>query len=498
MVTMFDRVPHEEHSSEWDSANFWEKWTFSVANQLLDTGTKKKLQLDDLLHLSNHDSTEKIIHNLKYCYERSKEFSFLPRLLIAMLTSFPREHALIVFFTLVEGATRVALPAILRLLLNSLGNGSSDRTTFGWAALLGGLSLVQCFVHHVLFFLTMRLGWNWKISTTGLIFDRLFKLNTASVSQFDTGKLVNLISNDVARFEEFSVFFCFFWETYLELAGILGVLIWIVGIPAGFSGVGVTLLLIPLQMALAKKFARYRGQTAAATDHRVRYISEIIDGVGSVKSYGWEVPFFDLISKLRIVETQHISSSQTLRSINQGLFYCTPAIASFVTFSVFWGLGGTLTLPIVFSTLSLLQTLRMTVGRQWTRSIETGSEAIASCQRIEKYLNFVDTTLETPKLENGSFSAINEDSVEMVKQESENVSPNMLEFCNCSFYYGNNSSQCVLKNLKFAVSRGELVTVVGPVGAGEIICFVSCRTYRSYVFFSFYYYYSIIIYHRKK
>lgn len=35
--------------------------------------------------------------------------------------------------------------------------------------------------------------------------------------------------------------------------------------------------------------------------------------------------------------------------------------------------GGILTLPIVFSTLALLQQLRTSIGRQWTRSIETGT-----------------------------------------------------------------------------------------------------------------------------
>ena len=40
-------------------------------------------------------------------------------------------------------------------------------------------------------------------------------------------------------------------------------------------------------------------------------------------------------------------------------------------------LGGYLTLPIVFSTLALLQQLRLSIGRQWTRAIETG-EVVAT------------------------------------------------------------------------------------------------------------------------
>jgi ABC transporter len=79
--------------------------------------------------------------------------------------------------------------------------------------------------------------------------------------------------------------------------------------------------------------------------------------------------------------------------------------------------GGILTLPIVFSTLALIQQLRTSIGRQWTRSIETGkyffaasdssslpnyifilfsnhlvlgSEAVASAMRIEAFLSLAE------------------------------------------------------------------------------------------------------------
>lgn len=82
--------------------------------------------------------------------------------------------------------------------------------------------------------------------------------------------------------------------------------------------------------------------------------------------------------------------------------------------------GGVLTLPIVFSTLALIQQLRTSIGRQWTRSIETGksitlsafndfslhnltyilfsnylllgSEAVASAMRIEAFLSLAESS----------------------------------------------------------------------------------------------------------
>ena len=92
-------------------------------------------------------------------------------------------------------------------------------------------------------------------------------------------------------------------------------------------------------MYLAKQFAKRRTNAAHQTDLRVRYTSELIDGMATVKSHSWEDSFFALLSDLRGKEMECIKQSQTLRAVNQGLFYCIPWVAAFATFSVYWGTG---------------------------------------------------------------------------------------------------------------------------------------------------------------
>ncbi|RYH06109.1 hypothetical protein EON65_43265 [archaeon] len=133
----------------------------------------------------------------------------------------------------------------------------------------------------------------------------------------------------------------------MEVALILLILIYILDLPSAFAGVGCTFLFIPLMTYLAQFFAYYRGLTAQATDTRIRYIGEVIEGIMPVKAYTWEKSFFLYISSLRLNEMIYISKSQFLRSINQALMFCTPAIISFVTFVVYWALGGVLTVPKV-------------------------------------------------------------------------------------------------------------------------------------------------------
>jgi ATP-binding cassette, subfamily C (CFTR/MRP), member 4 len=240
-------------------------------------------------------------------------------------------------------------------------------------------------------------------------------------------------------------------------------------VAAGFAGVGTTVLLVPMQIKLAELFAVVRGETAGATDQRVRYISEVIDGIASVKSYGWEKPFYSLIESLRGDESKFIAKSQRLRAINQGLYYCSAPVAAFVTFLVYWLTGNELTLPIVFSILAQLQVLRMIVGRLWTRAIETGSEAFASCYRIEQFLNMVDDEINS----NQKIKRVGDEGKENVDDNEPN---HVLSKANedllvsiekSSFYYGDDADSPVIKDLDFQVHRGELLVVVGAVGAGK-------------------------------
>jgi hypothetical protein len=68
-------------------------------------------------------------------------------------------------------------------------------------------------VHHTLFFISMRTGWNWKNAATALVHDKLIQLDAAALqnSGTGTGMLINMISNDVQRFEEVTVVrICYF------------------------------------------------------------------------------------------------------------------------------------------------------------------------------------------------------------------------------------------------------------------------------------------------
>lgn len=62
------------------------------------------------------------------------------------------------------------------------------------------------------------------------------------------GQVVNLVSNDVRRFDDSAVFWVFLWAGPLELVIMLALLIELLGPAAAFAGVASLLLVIPVQV----------------------------------------------------------------------------------------------------------------------------------------------------------------------------------------------------------------------------------------------------------
>lgn len=242
---------------------------------------------------------------------------------------------------------------------------------------------------------------------------------------------------------------------------ILVILSFQLNVYAALGGVGIAVLTNPLQIMVARQFAAIRQQTARQTDSRVRHMSEVIHGMASVKAYGWESPFYNLLLSIRNTEVGHIKHANKYRAVNTMLYYIFPHISSFATFAVFYYTGGKLTLPLVFSTISLFQMLRTSIGRHWTRCIETGSESLASCARIQQFLDLdTDDTLTQSKEENVELVQITPEI------DNEVIDDCVLSVSRSSFSYAK-STKTVLSDVEFSVHKGELIVVIGAVGSGK-------------------------------
>ena len=118
------------------------------------------------------------------------------------------------------------------------------------------------------------------------------------LSDVGAGNVLNLVSNDVARFHIAITYLPTIVSAPVEIAFNVVTLCWLTGwqSAAGLIVIGAFLLLAAGCAAVLK---RLRQQAATITDQRISLTREVIGGIRTVKMYTWEWLYRDFIGELR-------------------------------------------------------------------------------------------------------------------------------------------------------------------------------------------------------
>lgn len=208
-------------------------------------------------------------------------------------------------WVLIETAARLLSPLALREFLRWLqrdaAGGASGDAWRGWmwavAVAAGGGSLTL--IHHVFFWIGMRLGYVMRQQVVAAVHAKVLRLNSAAVARASTGHVVNLASNDVRRLDDALPFWVYTWSAPLETLMVLVMVAKELGWAPAAAGVGAVLGVIPLQTLLAQFVGGLRRSAAARADERVRLTGEVISGALAMKMLGWEDPFAEAICGIR-------------------------------------------------------------------------------------------------------------------------------------------------------------------------------------------------------
>ncbi|XP_033291031.2 ATP-binding cassette sub-family C member 4 isoform X3 [Orcinus orca] len=285
-----------------------------------------------------------------------------------------------------------------------------------------------------------------RVAMCHMIYRKALCLSNLAMGKTTTGQIVNLLSNDVNRFDQVTIFLHFLWAGPLQ-AIIVTILLWMeIGISC-LAGMAVLIILLPLQSCIGKLFSSLRSKTAAFTDTRIRTMNEVITGIRIIKMYGWEKSFADLITSLRRKEISKILRSSYLRGMNLASFFVASKIIVFVTFTTYVLLGNVITASRVFVAVTLYGAVRLTVTLFFPSAVEKVSEAVVSIRRIKNFLLLDEITQCNPQLPS--------DGKMIVDVQDFTAS------------WDKASETPTLQGLSFTVRPGELLAVVGPVGAGK-------------------------------
>uniref|UniRef100_A0A672TCE8 Multidrug resistance-associated protein 4-like n=1 Tax=Sinocyclocheilus grahami TaxID=75366 RepID=A0A672TCE8_SINGR len=272
--------------------------------------------------------------------------------------------------------------------------------------------------------------------------------HATAMGQTTTGQIVNLLSNDVSKFDEVTIFLHFLWVGPLQAAAVIGLLWQEIGASC-LAGMAVLIFLMPLQTMFGKLFSKYRSKTAAFTDNRIRTMNEVVSGIRIIKMYAWEKPFAALVNDVRRKEISKIMSSSYLRGLNMASFFTANKIILFVTFTVYVLVGNTISASRVFVAVSLYSAVRLTVTLFFPAAIEKVSESAISIRRIKKFL-LLDELVKS--------------HVPLTQEDKKEAS---VEIQDLICYWDKTLDAPTLQNVSFNVKPGQLLAVIGPVGAGK-------------------------------
>ncbi|KFB46273.1 AGAP004602-PA-like protein [Anopheles sinensis] len=358
-------------------------YTFWWLKNLFQTGLKRPIDETDIYDtLSAHQSAQ-----LSYLFEsqwkaeqkRTDNPSFLRVICRIYWSSILCYGSM---YTLVDLLARILQPQCLGGLVSYFAPEQRDiskEEAYYYAAGIILCSLVPVAIFHHFILYIFQIGMKIRVACCSL----LYKKATAGTDGM-TGQVINLMSNDVAKFDTATGFVHDIWKGLIELL-VLGYFIYQqIGV-SGLFGIAFLLSFIPLQAWLGKRAALYRLKTANRTDRRIQFMNEIIQGIQVIKMYAWEDSFSRMVDRIRRKEVNGIRGTLFIRA---GLlsFNLVSRIAIFLSLVAYVLYGNVFTAKKVFIVTSYFNWLYSSMLHFWPLALTSVHEGLVSIRRIQDFL----------------------------------------------------------------------------------------------------------------
>ena len=130
-----------------------------------------------------------------------------------------------------------------------------------------------------------------------LVFQTLL-LSKRALSRFSTGRVIDLLSNDLQRMEEAALWFGPIIPSLLTIVVATFLLLYLIGWQA-LMGVIFLCFLLPYYVETSSASAALRLRTAEKSDQRISLMTEVVSGIRAIKTHGWEDEYREKIKDTR-------------------------------------------------------------------------------------------------------------------------------------------------------------------------------------------------------
>ncbi|XP_011505353.1 PREDICTED: probable multidrug resistance-associated protein lethal(2)03659 [Ceratosolen solmsi marchali] len=493
-----------------EGANPLSVLTFSYILRLFWVGYNRDLDIQDLYEPLNEHTSNKLGEKIAKLWEEecqsvnakqlSKQKGDIsidgndsikgqPSLLRVLLRCFGAKIMLYgLLLAVMEILLRVSQPLLLARLLKYFSIHNDNMISREEAYIYAGgvilCSALNILVIHPYMMAILHMGMKMRVACCTLIYRKSLKLSRTALGETTIGQAVNLLSNDVNRFDMATIFLHYLWIGPVETIIIMYVMFNEVQ-ESAIIGVATLLMFIPLQGFLGKKSSSLRLKTAIRTDERVRLTNEIISGIQAIKMYTWEKPFSALVAKARFNEIKVIRSMSYIRGAIMSFIIFSTRLSLFVTILAYVLFGKHINAEIVFMLTAYYNILRTNMTVFFSQGITQVAEVMVSIRRLQNFMMYEEVSTRVNR--SMVYQQQQKDSSTTQKKDNFVKNGKSISTCNKKYDDVNNVEENdgtiklvdasakwhvfekddTLHKINLDIKSGELIAIVGQVGAGK-------------------------------
>ncbi|XP_044752049.1 ATP-binding cassette sub-family C member 4-like isoform X2 [Coccinella septempunctata] len=450
-----DTTKKYNNPSPENKANIISKLFFCWLLPFFKYGYTNDLEVQDVFNTTKSDSSEDLADTLERHWLNevriAEKSTKKPSLQVAIQKTFWKPYAIIASVSLFRAIMYTfCMPTVLAEFINFF-NSPMRNNEEGW--FLGAsvilMSFLNCVLNHHCNLYSNRIGMRIRIACSSLIYRKVLRLDKISLDDTDVGKLVNLLSNDVNRFDQAVGNLPNIWIMPFQATLGTYVMYTYVGV-AAFAGIGTMILqAVPIQGTLSKLQGKLRYKIALRTDRRVKLMNEIVMGIQVIKMYAWEKPFENMVSLLRKYEIEVLTKTSYIKGISAAIMVFTERFTLYIIVVTYVLLGNELTGGVVFSMSQIINTLQLYICILFPMALSSYAETKTSIFRIEEFL----TKSERPEIPK--------------KLGTSGLKPGLVKLEKVHASWTPNPIVDTLVNLSFELKPGSFCCIIGNVGSGK-------------------------------
>ncbi|KAL9985334.1 hypothetical protein ACROYT_G007724 [Oculina patagonica] len=469
-----------------EKVSFMSLLLFQWMNIVFKTGSQQTLHESDFLPLSKENSacflTEQLQTNWNKENTKCNTSGKRPKLWKSVVKMLSFKDAMIITFTsTLDTLCLFPQPLLLGYFISTLMSAEPQRNPFlyGCALAMCINALISCLASHQLEYRCELLGMRISSALKGLVYQKTLLLSKHALFTFTTGRMIDLISNDVQRMEQGAIkwmFVAFFSVPVLVVVPIL--LLYFIGWQA-LMGFSFMCLLVPYFALLSCASAALRLRTAAVSDQRISLINQVVSGIRAIKTHAWEDEYREKIKNTRRHEINILRKKSFVWSCVGALRFSSVSMATLLSVVTLVLTGQPLTPINAFMLMAFINLLRLSTCSNLAMGLLGACDAYASLGRIEEFLLLevlpaisCDQSREDTRNTESSLPKSNSQLAD--RQEKmpgvsivDELKPPTLCVSNLTYQQIGRTNEFILQDIEFDTPAQSLTVITGPVGSGK-------------------------------